>query len=98
MSAAPYLSDAELELARELYLSGLSWRQTARKLRRSYNTLRRKLGKDISRDKSEADKIRWRSRTPGPRYLSPIGQKTYRKLRDIGYSAHDAVSAVMAAE
>lgn len=91
MSANVHLSDWEMDQARKLYASGLSWRQVGKLLGRAANTLQHRLGRECSRSYSETAKIRWRTRKPGPRNLSPAGKKQYRKLRWIGYSSADAL-------
>jgi hypothetical protein len=58
MSRGPFLAVHEIEQARQLYDSGLTWRVIGERLGRDYSGLRRACGN--SRAQPEAQLIRWR--------------------------------------
>ncbi len=57
MSRGPALTIEEIEQARQLYATGLTWRVVGYRLNRDHSGLRKACGQ--SRDQSESQRIRW---------------------------------------
>jgi IS30 family transposase len=92
MTSGPRLTEWEIDQAKKLYTSGMSWREVGRTLGRCHKTLQRNLG-TISRSYSETAKMRWEKLPPGPRMLSKKGKRQYLKLRDLGFDRDAALRA-----